>query len=644
MCGVLGKITIRGRHESPEEFAWALHILDHRGPDDRGTHHCTTPAGVRISFGQTRLSILDLSQAGHQPMISPRTGAIAAYNGEVYNFQELRQRLESKGHKFASRCDTEVVLAAYDDCAEDFVDECRGMFAIAIWDPQRNRLVLARDRLGIKPLYYYWDGAQFAFASEVTALAALPELELEVCQDALRQFLLYGYVPAPLSIFKNVHKLPPAHLLTIDLQNPSPSVRRYWNATDYYASPRSFKNERDVIDALRCELTEAIRYRLISDVPLGVFLSGGIDSSLVVSLMRQVHTGPLRTFTVGFSMPEWNEAPSAKAIAEHLGTQHQEYYLSEENILSAARTASDHYDEPFADESSIPMTALSRMTRREVTVALSGDGLDELFWGYNNYTSRSMPLYEPLQHVPRWLRKAVGGGMKLRRGTRWSEWGSWLAFEDFAAFFVRPTLWRPGFYPDLQIQRSESNCLIEIGRRATARLAGRDKDMLSGVIDLHGYMVDDILTKVDRASMAVALEVRVPCLDHKVVELAASIPVAFKTAGGEQKHLPKALLAEYVPRNLWDRPKRGFGVPLVHWLRNALKDWAHDELGSRDTHLHDWLDRRELEAMLDDHCSGRKDVARLIWGCAQLAGWDRRVTGIRNAARSRVPAGEITAS
>jgi asparagine synthase (glutamine-hydrolysing) len=639
MCGILGKITIRGRHESPEEFERAVGLLDHRGPDDRGAVHRVLNADVRVSLGHTRLSILDLSQAGHQPMASPRSDTCIVYNGEVYNHEEIRERLEAKGYVFQSRCDTEVVLAAYDDDPEEFVGECRGMFAIAILDGERHRLTLVRDRLGIKPLYYYWDGNQFAFASEVTALVSLSTLKLDVCQDAIRQFLLYGYIPAPLSIFTHVHKLPPAHSLTFDFQNPQPKVRRYWDAGDYYATPRSFQSEEDVLDALRDELTKAVRYRLISDVPLGTFLSGGIDSSLVVSLMRQIHSGPLKTFTIGFSVPQWNEAPAAKAISEHLGTQHEEYYLSEENILSAARSASEHYDEPFADESNIPMLALSRMTRRSVTVALSGDGLDELFWGYTNYQSRSMPYYELLRYIPASIRKAIGVAMQLRRGTLWSEWGAWIGFRDFAEFFVRPTVWRPGYYPRLQLQRSDNNSLMEIGRRATARLAEQDKDLLSGAIDLHGYMVDDILTKVDRASMAVSLEARVPCLDHHVVQLAASIPLAFKTAGGEPKHLPKALLGRYLPRHLWDRPKQGFGVPLVHWLRDSLKDWAHDELGSRTTRLHDWLDRAELQAMLDDHTSGRRDVARLIWGCAQLAGWDRRVAGIRAAALSTASAG-----
>ena len=572
-------------------------------------------------------------------MISPRSEACIVYNGEVYNLHEIRQRLESRGYKFHSHCDTEVVLAAYDDCPDSFIDECRGMFALGIWDPQQKQLMLARDRLGIKPLYYYWDGRQFAFASELTALAAMPTLDLDVCPNAIRQFLLYGYIPAPLSIFKNVSKLPAAHVLTLDLAHPRLLIHRYWDATDYYANPKRFKDEDEVLDAMRCELTDAIRYRLISDVPLGAFLSGGIDSSLVVSLMREAHSGTLRTFTVGFSVSKWNEAPAAKAIAEHLGTRHEKYYLSEENILSAARTAADHYDEPFADESNIPTLALSRMTRQQVTVALSGDGLDELFWGYTNYQSRSMPYYEPLQRIPPWIRKVAGAAMQLRRGTLWSEWGAWLGFRDFAEFFVRPVLWRPGYYPRLQLQKGNSDCLLEIGRRVTALLPGRSKDLLSGAVDLHGYLVDDILTKVDRASMSVALEVRVPYLDHKVVQLAASIPIAFKTAGREQKHLPKALLAQYLPRHLWDRPKRGFGVPLVHWLRNALKDWAYDELSSRDTHLHDWLEPSELQAMLDDHTSGRRDVGRLIWGCTQLSGWDRRVSRIRRESESKVRAG-----
>lgn len=629
MCGILGKITFEGRHERPEEFERAMAQLHHRGPDDRGAHHAVTPGGASISLGQTRLSILDLSEAGHQPMFSPRTGSVIVFNGEAYNFKEVRADLSKKGHRFVSECDTEVLLAAYDEHGESFIEPFRGMFAIAIHDVPRHRLVLVRDRLGIKPLYYYWDGRQFAFASEVTALAAMPTLDLQVSQYAIRQFLMRGSIAHPLSIFEKVQKLPAGHQLILDLNRPQPNVIRFWDSLDYYAKPRSFRDEREVLDALRAELEEAVRLRLISDVPLGAFLSGGVDSSLVVSLMRQVHTGTVRTFSIGFTVPEWNEAPAARRIAEHLSTQHEEFYLSEENILEAARTSADHYDEPFADSSNIPTLELSRLTRKFVTVALSGDGGDELFWGYNSYVSSSVQGFRHVARVPRLLRSGLSRILRLLRGTAFERWGHIIDFDDFAEYYMRTSIWHPWLYPRLHRQPMAGSRVVEIGRRVSDRLPVADLPLITGAMDLQFYLVDDILTKVDRASMAVALEARVPILDHKVVQLAASIPSKFKTAGGEQKHLLKALLSQYIPRHLWDRPKMGFGIPLVHWLRGPLREWAYDELCNSKTRLHDWLDRRELRAILDDHCSGRIDLAELIWACLQLNGWDRRMSRVR---------------
>lgn len=635
MCGILGKVTFRGEADDPAVFERALRMLDHRGPDDRGTWHHITPDGVGISLGQTRLSILDLSDAGHQPMTSQRSGAVIVFNGEVYNFREIRTRLEGKGYQFTSECDTEVILAAYDEWGEPFAENFRGMFAIGIFDVRRQRLLLCRDRLGIKPLYYYSDGRQLAFASELTALAALPSLELNVCHTALRNYLRQGFIPGPLSIYDRVRKLTQGHLLLCDFKTSDPQVTKFWDPLDYYAQPRNFSNEEAILDELNDVLTQAVRYRLISDVPLGAFLSGGIDSSLVVALMRQIHTGPLKTFTIGFSEPEWDEAPAARRIAEHLGTEHHEQYLSEANVLDAVRTVGDHYDEPFADESNIPTLLLSKMTRQKVTVALSGDGGDELFWGYNHYDTRAMRWFKGLNRIPRPLRRMAAGSLKML-GPEGVRIGQLIEFEDLPMYYMRSRIWPPGLYRDLHRCEAREDRLLAIGRQVAARLPGRDRHLLTGAMDLHCYLVDDILTKVDRASMAVALEARVPILDHHVVQLAAAIPSSFKTAGGEKKRLLRALLARYIPRSLWDRPKKGFGVPLVRWFRTSLKDWAYDELRGSGSRLCDWLDRECLEQMLSDHVSGRRNVSGLIWACLQLASWDRRMARIRNA-REPVP-------
>ena len=630
MCGILGKVTFKGAHEAPTVFDQALGQLRHRGPDDQGAHHGQGPEGCRVSMGQTRLSILDLSSAGHQPMFSPRTGSCVVYNGEIYNFREIRATLETKGYKFTSECDTEVVLAAYDEYGEDFVTHFVGMFAIGLWDKPRGRLVLARDRLGIKPLYYYWDQNQLAFGSEVTALAALPGLRLNVSDAVIGEFLLFGYIPHPLSIFERTHKLPAGHLMTIDLARPRVESRAYWDALQYYLTPKSY-TEEEAIDALESALLDAVRLRLISDVPLGAFLSGGVDSSLVVALMKKVHTGTVRTFTIGFSVPTWDEAPHARRIAQHIGTQHEEVYLTEDNVLSAAREVGDYYDEPFADSSNIPTLALARMTRRHVTVALSGDGGDELFWGYSSYTNRAYDVFERLEPMPRAMRRMIGAAMRAVPGRRWRPWGERLRHDDFAGYAMLPNIWLTWEYPGLHRRTAGSESrVMQIAREVQARLPGAPRDVLTGAIDLKAYLPDDILTKVDRATMSVALEARVPILDHRVVQLAAGIPIELKTAGREQKHLLKRLLSRHVPRELWDRPKMGFGIPLAPWLRTSLREWTEDQLGSREGRLHDWIDSRVLRQVLDDHQQCKTDASQLIWACLQLAAWDRRIRSIQN--------------
>jgi len=632
MCGILGVVTFRGAHPSEQSFDRALGLLDHRGPDDRGALHDSLPSGGRISLGQTRLSILDLSPAGHQPMVSERTGTAIVFNGEAYNFREVRAGLQAAGVSFHSECDTEVLLAAYDQRQDDFIEPFRGMFAIGLWDRARNRLLLVRDRLGIKPLYYYWDGRTLAFASELTAIAALPDLQLDVCQDAMRQYLWRGFIPYPLSIYKQIRKLPAGYRLSISLADPRPEATPYWDALDYYASPRSYAGPIEAVDAIEDVLSEAVRLRLISDVPLGAFLSGGIDSSLVVALMRKVHSGTVRTFSIGFDEDRWNEAPAAKRIAEHLGTQHEEMYISRENLLEQVPCVSRHYDEPFADSSAIPTLALAKLTRRHVTVALSGDGGDELFWGYDQYSAKSNAIFPWVQWIPGAVRKSIGAGLRAFRGSSLERWGHLIAFDDFAQFYARTDHWHPWTFAGLHRANVSMHRQLEIGREVAARLGDQDRDRHMSAADLKSYLVDDILTKVDRATMAVALEARVPILDHKVVELAAGIPYSIKKHGNEKKHLLKELLARHVPRPLWDRPKMGFGVPLVHYFRGPLRDWARDELFSHDHSLAEWLNMNVVQQVYDEHVSGRRDCASLLWACLQLAGWDRRMREIRREA------------
>jgi asparagine synthase (glutamine-hydrolysing) len=631
MCGILGKVTFSGRHESAVEFTYALNQLINRGPDDSGVFEDCLTNNRRISLGHRRLSILDLSDAGHQPMISPSSGTVCVYNGEIYNFKDIRNQLRALGHEFHSECDTEVVIAAYDEWGSDFLDQFIGMFAVAIYDPKRQRLLLARDRLGIKPLYLYSDGNQLAFSSEVSALAALPTLKLEVRPDAVHHLLLYGYIPAPLSIYRNVEKIKPGHKVVVDLSDQKTVHQQYWDAVHYYARPANFRSEEEVVEAITAELKDAVNRRLISDVPIGAFLSGGIDSSLIAAFMQELSSSPIKTFTIGFSDSDFDEAPYAKRMAEYLGTEHTELYIDEHSVLDIAQNTSNYFDEPFADTSAVPTLALSRMTRQHVTVALSGDGGDELFWGYNNYAFASFRRYDELRNVPRSLRLIAAQILQLLPSNAMQSRGFQLKFRDFVEFYLRNhQLSLKVMYPGLHPCNPEFEDILDtVNRRIYERLENIPRDSVTGAMDLHTYLPDDILAKVDRATMSVGLEARVPMLDHNVVQLAASIPTEYKTRNGQLKYLLRLVLSQQVPQDIWDRPKKGFGIPISRWLRTSLRDWAHEELFSSETSLNSWIDKSEMRRAFSDHQEGRVDNKRLIWAGLQLSGWDQRMRRIR---------------
>ena len=636
MCGILGLVTFAGRHSSEGQFHNALMQLEQRGPDDHGTFHQLSDSRFQLSLGQTRLSILDLSEAGHQPMINSLTDTVCVYNGEIYNFKEIRDRLREVGYQFHSECDTEVVSVSYDEYQAEFLQKFVGMFALCLFDQKRRRLLLARDRLGIKPLYYYWDGQRFAFSSEIAALVALPALELEICQTAVHHLLRYGYIPGEMSIYKNVHKLRPGHRMMLDLDRPDIRKEQYWSALDYYRNPDSYRTEGEVIESLTDEIGKAVSRRLISDVPIGAFLSGGIDSSLVVALMQEASSRPVQTFTIGFSEPDFDEAPAAREIARYLGTDHTELYIDEVTVQEIAKTTAQHFDEPFADSSAVPTLALSRMTRDHVTVALSGDGGDELFWGYNNYLPAGYRQYEKLRSVPLPIRRMLGAILKAVPSASMRSKGFQIQFRDFVEYYLKNhRIKLQAHYPNLHaVARDGEDVLDSMCRKTVEQLDGKPRDILMGAMDLHAYLPDDILTKVDRASMSVGLEARVPILDHNVVQLAAGIPVEFKTKDGQLKYLLRNVLSKYVPQDLWDRPKKGFGIPISRWLRTSLKSWAEDELFAGDSRLLEWIDKKELSRVFDDHQAGKADNKLLIWACIQLAGWDRRVRAIGSNANS----------
>jgi asparagine synthase (glutamine-hydrolysing) len=640
MCGFLGYAGADPIRD--ERFRRALDLLRHRGPDDDGELRIEGPGGTEVRLGHRRLAILDLSPRGRQPMVSARTGAAVVYNGEIYNFREIRAELEQLGRRFQSGCDTEVLLAAYDEWGQACLDRLVGMFAFAVHDPRTHRIFLARDRLGIKPLYYLHDGIRFAFASELTAITALGTAPLRIVPGAAAEYLAFGCLPGELTPLEHHRKILPGHAAEYDLETRRLRVWRYWRALDFYSAAEWDAPEEVLLDQLEGLLLEAVSRRLISDVPLGAFLSGGIDSSLIVALMCRAAPERVRSFTIGFTVPSWDEAPHAKAVAAHLGTEHHELYVSPKGLEDALVRAAALYDEPFADSSCIPTAILSQMAREHVTVALSGDGGDELFFGYGRH--RRAGQYMRFRRLPGPVRAAVTGAMSLVPSARLRRHARLLRSGDVGEFYAQLTGTRlPGLTPggtgdaaaragacgplgDAAGRAGAQGLLGDVAAREVCAAVGEDAwTKIVTATDLIAFLPDDLLTKVDRASMAVGLEVRVPLLDHRVVEFAARVPQHFKFQGGRSKHLLRRVLARHVPERLWDRPKTGFGIPLAPWFRRELRPWVEDELTAR----WDWtlgvIDEGEARRLIAAHMAGRGDYARWIWAFITWKSWARRV-------------------
>jgi len=619
MCGILGFV---GKREgfNPETFGKALDMIRHRGPDDSGVHHQTTVGGVHLAMGHRRLAILDLSALGRQPMTSPRTGAIIVYNGEVYNFAEIRTQLEALGFAFKSSCDTEVILAAYDQWGKDCISRFNGMFALAVYDPKRRRMLLARDRIGIKPLYYYCRDSTLAFSSELTALLKMGVTPVNIVPESLADFFGYGYFPGSSTPLADHHKLRPGHLMEFELDSGKLSIERYWNPNEFFADTELDEDPDDLTDRLEDLLTDSIEKRMISDVPLGAFLSGGIDSSLVVSLMNKIAPGRVKTFSIGFSVPEKDEAPFAKKIADHLGTEHHELYVTPKNLEDLIPEVAAMHDEPFADRSCVPTAILSKMTREHVTVALSGDGGDELFFGYPIY--RRAERFMKFRKLPSFVRAGVRSLLSIAPTARLRRWSKLLQCSNIGEFFARQSSYRAA---DLVPHRPGGLEWDIMARQVQDAFADGEWRRVPPAIDVSSYLPDDLLVKIDRASMAVALEARVPLLDHRFVELAARVPHEMKFRNNTTKLPLRTILARYVPRDLWERPKMGFGIPLGKWFRKELKSWMMDEL----TGNFDWtlgvINRDRAERFIKDHLSGSFDYSRFIWSFLAIKTWAGRV-------------------
>jgi len=620
MCGIAGRVNLDSRRPVSEAVVRAMcDLLAHRGPDGEGVL-----VGGPAGFGHRRLAIIDLSPGGRQPMVSASGRFWITFNGEIYNFLELRRDLEAEGYSFRSRSDTEVLLASYEAYGADCLRRLRGMFAFAVWDTRDQVLFLARDRVGKKPLFYRADADGLSFASEPKAFLAEPGFEPVPDPTAVSHYLSLQYVPCPYSAFRGVWKLPPAHYLIY--RGGAPEIRRYWKLR--YAE-KTRLSEEEAAEELLARLKEAVRLRLISDVPLGAFLSGGIDSGTVVALMSTVGTGSVKTYSIGFDEADFDELRYARMVAERYATDHHEFVVRPEAAELLPHLVW-HYNEPFADSSALPTYCLSKLTRQHVTVALNGDAGDENFAGYDRYVPR--PRDEAWRAVPAGLRKkaaalataipALGGRDGwLGRGTEWLARRAGSREEQYAQGMMQ-------FGPRLKAAVCTPEFLAEAGRDSTELLldAYRDSDAPDFLdrtldVDVRTYLPDALLVKVDIATMAVGLEGRSPFLDHHVMEFAASLPAGFKLKDGVKKYLLKRVARALLPGQVVDRPKKGFSVPLAPWFRNGLRDLLHDVLLSPRARQRGVLRPGMVQRLVTEHEQGRRDWHDQLWNLLMLELW-----------------------
>ncbi len=644
MCGITGfwASNTNDIHQLQAIAQRMARPLKHRGPDDEGAW---ADASAGVAFGFCRLAILDLTPEGHQPMLSASGRYVIAFNGEVYNFAPLRHELERVGHFFRGRSDTEVMLAAIEQWGlEAAVRKFIGMFAFALWDSHERKLHLVRDRLGIKPLYYGWLGSTFLFASELKAIRAHPEFHGEIDRGALALLMRHNYIPTPRSIYQGFYKLTPGTILTLrSSAEKDASSLVYWSAREtaekglahpFYGSEREAQEQLDLL------LRDSIKLRMIADVPLGAFLSGGVDSSTVVALMQAQSDLPIKTFTIGFHEDQYDEAARAREVARHLGTDHTELYLSPREALDVIPKLPSMYDEPFADSSQIPTHLISRLAREQVTVSLSGDGGDELFGGYNRYFW-GRTLWPGLRIFPVGLRallaKLITGvspeawtrifsSMRsiLPRGLRQTQAGDKLhklagiLDAGSAEDLYRGLISHWSHPEEIVISGVEPKTRITDG---SCQAALSDFTLRMMYLDLISYLPDDILTKVDRASMAISLEARVPMLDHRLVEFAWSLPLSLKVRNGRGKHILRQVLYQYVPKELIERPKMGFAIPIDAWLRGPLRDWAQGLLDEHRLKREGFFRPEPVCEKWDEHLSGKRNWQYQLWDVLMFQAW-----------------------
>ena len=646
MCGLTGVMRTRATDGGSlrAQAARMSRQLTHRGPDDSGLW-CDESAGVVLA--QRRLSILDLSEAGHQPMHSACGRYVIAFNGEIYNHLDLREKLGAEGGAptWRGHSDTETIIACLAAWGlEQTLLLCVGMFAFAVWDRKQRVLTLARDRMGEKPLYYGWFGDALLFGSELKALKAHPSFDAQVDRDALTLYLRHDCVPAPYTIYRGVFKLRPGHVLRIAAEAPRDArPQSYWSYNDVVSKGLSDPmacSDAEATDTLEHQLRASIQAQMLADVPLGAFLSGGIDSSTIVALMQTSSRRPIKTFTIGFDENGYDEAIHAKAVAAHLGTDHTELYVRPADALAVIPRLPSIFCEPFGDSSQIPTYLVSQMTRREVVVALSGDGGDELFGGYNRYLA-ARTTWKRMLHMPRFARHAVAGMLRTISPATWDHlverakpllpkhWH--VATPGDKAHKLAEALLQSngrGFFLNVASQWKDPANMVPGASEPTTLLTDEEAWPRTGnlahwmmAMDAQSYLPDDILVKVDRAAMANSLETRVPMLDHRVVELAWRLPLHQKIRHGQGKWLVRQVLYRCVPKALVERPKMGFAIPLDTWLRGPLRDWAETLLDESRLRQEGYFDPRRIRQAWEEHLSGRRNGQYALWTVLMFQAW-----------------------
>jgi asparagine synthase (glutamine-hydrolysing) len=645
MCGIAGFIDSSLRNSKDmlnEAVGGMVNVLQHRGPQDEGVW---ADAAAGVAIGHCRLAILDISQEGHQPMCSADARYVITFNGEIYNFQDLRRELEPLGHTFRGHSDTEVMLAGVMQWGVlEAVRRFNGMFAFGIWDRQERCLWLARDRAGEKPLYYGSMQGVFLYASELKALTAHPKFTKEVDPNSLACYLRLNYVPGPHSIYKGIQKLMPGTLLRFSTGAQTTSVKTYWSAKTAMENglDRPFRGSAPAaLEALKDILFDSVRMRMIADVPVGAFLSGGIDSSVIVALMQSAGSVPVKSFTIGFEDARFDEAFYAREVARHLGTDHHEMRVTAADAIRLIPRIPTIYDEPFADPSQIPTYIVSTFARRHVTVALSGDAGDELFCGYNSYR-RGNSIYSKMRLLPPLARKmaamAIGCIPESFVNAPFSMLDQLFNYKPRVQTNPAGRMRKlarmlntdnaPGFHHVLSSCWLAPQVLMDgSSEHATAFtdpkcwISGADIRQTMMYLDMVTYLPDDILVKVDRAAMAVSLETRVPLLDHRVIEFACSLPMSLKVNGGVGKSLLRKLAYDLIPESLINRPKQGFGVPIGDWLRTDLRPWAEDLLSESAIKRVGFLNSDLIRRHWHDHLKGRYDFASQLWNILMWQAW-----------------------